>query len=682
MLKTPDNVLFFDTETTGLWPWPLINRLKTGCAPDRPFAFSFANLDGETAFFRAEVNPLTREVDYSGVKSELRWFREKVKNRRMRIAAHNLNFDRHMTEMIDVVDLAWKCQMEDTSTMSRVCNPTALDHRLNTLASEFFGINTDDEVDLLDNTRRNRNKAKKMGWRIATKESHGKNHVKSDYWLADKDLLETYAVKDAVRLMHMFSLFIELLNDNSKGVNESGKKRKPGKLWEVYEREMQVQRTSYRMEDYGMTHLNETTSSLRDFYLGYMAKQKKRMAKLGHPDLNPQSPVMMQEIFVKTKKYSTKQKTNPSKRFPKGQPKIDAEQLMAWARGSAAGADVDGDGPDGDRLARACLEWKAGKKVIEYLDSYDYFSCEREDGSHVIHPGWNPNGAVTGRFSCSNPNLQQITSAETSRRHSLMRARNRECFGPRPGHLWYLPDYSQIEVWIFAFCAEEEAMIKALMSGHDFHFSTARSAWGDRNDFCTCGSNDPVDPKKHSDCLVKWWRQRAKMILFSKFYGGGVNKIAELIRCSKSEAKEFNEDFENNLPGVPRYMGRLIEQVRRTGILINLFGREYPMDPSFAYKSVNYMIQGSAAEILKNSLVRLDRLFRREFPEAHLIGNVHDEVVIELPEEYHSARLMKRIINEMQKDSKKIPGLKVPLPVTMSVADQCMSFKEDIKLAA
>jgi DNA polymerase I-like protein with 3'-5' exonuclease and polymerase domains len=106
------------------------------------------------------------------------------------------------------------------------------------------------------------------------------------------------------------------------------------------------------------------------------------------------------------------------------------------------------------------------------------------------------------------------------------------------------------------------------------------------------------------------------------------------------------------------------------------------MDPNFAYKAVNYMIQGSAADVLKRSLVRLDRLFRRHYPEAFLSGSIHDEVVIGLPEAYHSELFMRQIIKEMQRDSHVIPNMPVPLPVTMAVADEHMSSKEDYKLAA
>src|SRR5690606_20948048 len=195
-----------------------------------------------------------------------------------------------------------------------------------------------------------------------------------------------------------------------------------------------------------------------------------------------------------------------------------------------------------------------------YLESYEHFLCRRLDGSYFVHPAWDQAGARTGRFSCHDPNTQQIASAETSRRHANMRARQREAWGPRPGYIWYMPDYSQIEVWVFAFVANEKSMKRALLSGSDFHLSTARAAWGHRDDFCTCGRWKEVeqelrrnksfavswDIEKHKHkkgCLIKWWRQRAKMILFSRLYGGGIGKVAFLIRCSLEEAENFVNDF-------------------------------------------------------------------------------------------------------------------------------------------
>jgi DNA polymerase I-like protein with 3'-5' exonuclease and polymerase domains len=246
-----------------------------------------------------------------------------------------------------------------------------------------------------------------------------------------------------------------------------------------------------------------------------------------------------------------------------------------------------------------------------------------------------------------------------------------------------MPDYSQIEVWVFAFVANEKSMIKALLSGQDFHLSTAAAAWGHRKDFCTCGVDRHFKQKLPREvhkkgCLIKWWRQRAKMILFSRLYGGGQKKIAFLIRCSLAEASEFIDDFNENLPGVKRYMDELVQEVRETGRLVNLFGREYPIERDRAYKAVNYMIQGSCAEIMKRALVRIDNYLQTNYPMSHLIGSVHDEALQEIHQDDHSVQLMKRIIKIMQVDSTFVPNLTVPLPVGMKITANHWSAAREV----
>lgn len=674
MLALPDKLLFFDTETTGLFPYPTEARRRLGIAPDRPFMFQIGNSDGDVVVFRGSVHPKTRAVRYDKCQSELKWLREQISNPRMRVVMHEALFEQRMTAQSDL-GFQWHCKIDDTKIMARVANSDEMSYRLKDLSAKYCGMDRDDERALKKAVAGARRRAKKRGWATASRETHGKGSAYADYWLPELDMLvREYGSLDVVRTILLFRLYRDALQKNT---------RNKGRLQEIYDWERQTLRTCRRMERYGMTYLDKTGLELKTFYGNYMREHRSKIETLGYPDLNLQSPVQMTKVFITDMGRTTEHKTKGGKKsLPK--PKIDAEQLMAWARGSNAGADVDGDGPDGCTISRSILEWKAGKKVIEYLDSYEFFRCRRLDGSSVLHPAWDPGGARTGRFSCHDPNLQQIASAETSRRHSHIRARQREAFGPRPNYLWYMPDYSQIEVWAFAFVAKEQSMIEALLSGLDFHLSTAAAAWGHRKDFCTCGVDRhwfqklPREVHKKG-CLIKWWRQRAKMILFSRLYGGGTKKIAFLIRCSLAEAQEFIEDFNDNLPGVKRYMDDLVEEVRETGRLVNLFGREYPIERDRAYKAVNYMIQGSCAEILKRALVRIDRYLEETYDDrSHLVGTVHDEIVLEILHNHHSVSLMKKIISLMQYDSARIPNLTVPLPVGMKMTTTHWSAAKEV----
>lgn len=698
MLKLPRRTLIFDTETTGLWPWPTLYRQERGIAPDRPFLFVFTNLDGETVTVRApKINPYTRKVSYKGIESEIRWFKSFVANPENRIVCHQARFDRAMTVQSDI-DADWKCKIHDTRVMARIANPTMEPtYALKPLAKKYFGFSDGDLIALKKALHRARFVAKNKGWSIAVKETHGTRPAEADYWLPGlEDLVDTYGSGDGLRTVAMYLFYRKLFDRNKKF---------GGRLWEVYRWELRSLITTMTMESAGMTYLPDAANALTEMYTTFQKQHRKAMDKLGYKGLNLQSPKQMQQVFVTDLGRTTLRKTKGGKSGIQ-KPKIDNDQLMIWARGSVESDDINHDAPDGCKLSRHALEWKASKKVLEYLTSYNYFCCVRSDGSYVIHPAWDTTGAKTGRYSCHDPNAQQIASKDTWRRHSHVHPRQRESFGVRVGningkkvrYLWYTPDYSQIEVWVFAFVANEETMKRSLLSGSDFHMSTARTAWyeGNKKGFCTCGRWTEVEqemrankqfvliwekekPLHKKGCPVTWWRQRAKSILFSRLYGGGIDKIAQLIRCSRRDAERFIEEFNENLPGVKEYMDDTIDGVRETGVLVNLFGREYPIEKSFAYKSVNYMVQGTSAEIMKRAIVRVDEHLHvnypgewtrdanrnREYLGSHVIGTVHDQLLAEIHPEDHSRRLMREIIHLMQVDSNKIPNLTVPLPVKM-----------------
>lgn len=683
MIRTPDNILFYDTETTGLHPWPTMKRARLGVHPDRPFMFQVANLDGEVTSFRGKVNPHTREVTYDNCASKLKWLRQHVEDPKMTIVGHNMPFEIRMTTQSDL-NWQWNAHIDDTQTRWRLVICDEFDYRLKRLAKKFFDFPDDDEQALNHALGSARRAAKKRGWMIATQESHGKKtHAKADYWLPElRDLVKTYGESDPIRCLLLWKSSEKFINDNRKN---------GGRIHRVYRWEQRFQRAMVGAERYGITYKRETGLKLRDHYDAYRITHQRKIKKMGHGDLNVASTPQMRKLFIDTLNYEHMWKTDA------GNPKIDAEQLMVWARGSNYKADIDGDGKDGCKLSRAILEWKAAEKVIEYLDSYENFTCRRLD-SYVLHPSWRPDGTLTGRVSCSDPNMQQIASAETARRRAIIRPRQREAFGPRPGYIWYMPDYSQVEVWIFACLAGDKAMLKALLSGNDLHLYTARNAWGNNDDFCTCGRWDSVrrELKRNPDlviswdiekarhdkkCMIRFWRMRAKEILFSRMYGGGnkmTGKIAFLMRKGLAAGKAFIEQFDMAMPGIKTFIRSTIDEVEETGVMVNIFGREYRLDKKFAYKSVNYAVQGSAADILKRASVRIDDLLRTDYPRSHFMGNIHDEELLEIHLSDHSPRLMRAVLNCMQADSKHVPNLTVPLPVALKITNSCWSEARDV----
>jgi len=614
-LTIRNNILSCDTETTGLNPWGSFKRL--GFYPARPFAFSFCDLDGNTAYIRWKVDPFTRKVVSN--PREVKEMKSLIEDPSISLVGHNLGYDIRMFEMVGIYP---KGEFHDTLVMSHVCTGGSfMKYGLKYLGVKILNYEDNDEKDLRTSAIKARNAGKKKGWCIATKEAHGKDPIKADYWMADPKLCEEYAVGDGERTMLLFIIWQDDLKKNKNFAR-------------VYKREMNVFNTLARMENLGTRFFPNDAISLEKFYTVYMNKQKKIAEDNGGKGLNYKSPKQMVNLFINEKGYK------PLTYTDKGNPQVNGDFLRIIAEVKK------------DKLAKSILEYRGARHMLDgFLTPYKRFKTE-ENGIWVLHPNFKQTGQVTGRIGCGDPNLLQVASETTGRRKTEIALRPREAFGPRDECIWYLPDYSQIEVWIFSFLAKEKSMMDALMRGEDFHGAIAEKVWGKENDY---------QERK------PYYRKRAKLLMFCKLYGGGIKKVAYLLESSYEEAEKYVFDFDSQLPGIRNFMKKMINKISREKELVNPLGRTYFLEERFSYRAVNYLVQGTAADILKNALVRIDRLFQRRWKGCSLLLPIHDEIVIEVPLKYHSKRLMREIVHEMQKDSREV-GIPVPLPVGIKIS--------------
>jgi len=238
----------------------------------------------------------------------------------------------------------------------------------------------------------------------------------------------------------------------------------------------------------------------------------------------------------------------------------------------------------------------------------------------------------------------------------------RRCFGPRPGYIWYAPDYSQEEVWLVMFHAKDEKGMKFLLSGKSFHDELNKATWQTKEDF--------EDNKKS-------YKKKTKIIVFTKFYGGGKTKISGELNCTEQEASEFIDRINGQIPRVDEFMREKTSEARTNGFIRNSFGRIITIDPDLCYRAMNADIQGTAADIMKFAMVRLTKRFVKSWPGVQILLPIHDELIIEVPLKYHSKKLMRQIISDMQADSKRC-GIPVPLPVSMKIMKS--RWSKEIKL--
>ena len=256
-------------------------------------------------------------------------------------------------------------------------------------------------------------------------------------------------------------------------------------------------------------------------------------------------------------------------------------------------------------------------------------------------------GAKTGRFSSSNPNLQNIPRPD-EKGAALIRF----LFVPRPGAVLVTADYSQIELRIIAMYAQDTRMLELLRAGGDIHKATAEALFG---------------------TATKDLRQVAKSANFLLGYGGTADKLQSYLGNRKQitlkEAREFVRAYHSKFPGIARLAGQCMGEVARTGGITDVLGRFYPVPSTLAYASVNYLVQGTCASILKHAIIRLGPLM--EAIKATMVSFIHDEIVIDTIALPDDTMLEIQRLMEVQ-----VPGITVATPVEMAVCALNWAKKE------
>ena len=250
---------------------------------------------------------------------------------------------------------------------------------------------------------------------------------------------------------------------------------------------------------------------------------------------------------------------------------------------------------------------------------------------------------ATGRLSSTEPNLQNIPV------RSDLGAEIRKMFIPKPGCVLVDADYSQIELRVLAHIANDETMQEAFRSGMDIHTVTASQVFG-------------VEPEAVSPLQ----RRNAKAVNFGIVYGISEFSLAEDIAVSRYEAKEYIESYLANYHGVRKYMKDVVASARELGFTKTLYGRKryIPELTSSNFNirqgaeriALNTPIQGTAADLIKLAMIRVFNALQANYPQAKLLLQVHDELIIECPNEIAS-----EVAELISKEMEQVASLHVPL---------------------
>ena len=250
---------------------------------------------------------------------------------------------------------------------------------------------------------------------------------------------------------------------------------------------------------------------------------------------------------------------------------------------------------------------------------------------------------ATGRLSSTEPNLQNIPV------RTDLGAEIRKMFVPKEGHVLVDADYSQIELRVLAHIADDTVMQEAFKSGLDVHTVTASQVF-----------HVPFEE------VTSLQRRNAKAVNFGIVYGISEFSLAEDLGVSRWEARDYIDSYLDHYQGVRRYMKQVVIDARDCGYTQTIYGRRRSIpelkSSNFNVRSgaeriaLNTPIQGTAADLIKLAMIRVDAALGRDFPQAKLILQVHDELIVECPEEI-AAEVAALVSREME----QVAVLNVPL---------------------
>ncbi|HTE76681.1 MAG TPA: DNA polymerase I [Xanthobacteraceae bacterium] len=403
----------------------------------------------------------------------------------------------------------------------------------------------------------------------------------------------------------------------------------------VYETlERPLLRVLARMERRGISIDRQVLSRLSGEFAQEAAGLEAEINRLASAPMNPGSPKQLGDILFGKMQLpgGTKTKT--------GQWATGARQLEELAE-------------MGHELPQKILDWRQVSKLKStYTDALPGFI---NPTTHRVHTSYALASTTTGRLSSSEPNLQNIP-VRTEDGRKIRRA-----FIATPGMKLVSADYSQIELRLLAEIAGIEQLRKAFREGLDIHAMTASEMFG--------------VPIKNMPGEV---RRRAKAINFGIIYGISAFGLANQLGIGREEAGTYIRKYFERFPGIRDYMEETKSFAKKHGYVLTLFGRKchYPeigaSNPSIrAFNeraAVNATLQGSAADIIRRAMIRMDDALAEQKLAAQMLLQVHDELVFEVPEQ-EVAKTLPVVIKVMIDAPLPAVSLTVPLHVEAHAAD-------------
>jgi DNA polymerase-1 len=300
-------------------------------------------------------------------------------------------------------------------------------------------------------------------------------------------------------------------------------------------------------------------------------------------------------------------------------------------------------------------------KILEYRTTQKLLSTYAEpllklakaDEENRIYTSFLQTGTATGRLSSKDPNLQNIPV-----RSELGRS-VRDAFVAKDGYKLLSIDYSQIELRLLAHFSEDKALLEAFNNGLDIHMATAIKLFGEE------------------DAEAK--RSYAKSVNFGILYGMGQKKLSVELGITTSEAKEIIVNYFEAFPTIQNFLAKIQDDVKNIGYVETILERRRIFDyenatgmqkAAFMRESINAVFQGSAADLIKLSMLEIESYIKEEDIDAAMLLQIHDELIFEVQEE-----IVEEVGEKFKYIMKNIMKLNVPLECSVSVGDSWGELK-------
>ena len=618
--------LVVDVETNGLqaFGWNQLCGVGIATSPNDSLYFPFRHQSGENL-------PIAFAHDLMALLSECKT-----------LIGYNLKFDLHFLandglevkdqQLVDVIVMVRMSEHSDTKDLGLT------DTLIRTYGSEYGQYDVD------------------------TKKLLRKNKWNKDFSLAPPDILGPYCEQDVLMTYKLYEDRFEKLKET--------------KQLDLLNMQCELTKVLYKMEKRGIS-VDQTYATQTNEQLAVRLEDiTKDIHQIAGTEFNISSSQQIGEAFA-TLGISSPVKT--------------AKGADSWSESAL----IQIDHPMAGLIRQYRTLLKLQSTYIEpYLDIPD----------NTIHTSFCNWGAATGRLSSREPNLQNIprnhfklkynelTDSDLAdvknRIAATMAAKGqstestnlsnevlqtwgfmgdesfdedsgkqiaiRRLFVPRPNYTLVGFDYSQMEVRVFMSYFRNE-VIDALLNKDDvdFHGEAGKLAFNTTED----------------DADYKFYRQMAKAITFGTIYGIGRNKLALQLGTTPHEAGQYKKRYFDGLEGSKEFFDKVVETVESRGWIRNRYGRVYKINPKFAYKGVNYLVQGTSADIMSERMIEVDKYL--ETTKSNILLQVHDEIICEI----HDDDL--RNIPFKIKELLEINSLDIPLQVDMEVCTPSWATKKD-----